>query len=94
MENKIYVGSLSYDTSEDGLREFFSQAGKVESVSIVIDRMSGRSKGFGFVEMATEKEAQEAIKSLNGKELDGRKVIIDKARPQKPRSFSGPRYSE
>lgn len=90
MENKLYIGSLSYDTTEDGLRDFFAQAGKVESVNIIMDRMSGRSKGFGFVEMSSEKEAQEAIKTLNGKELDGRKVIIDKARPQRQRSFGGP----
>lgn len=91
MENKLYVGSLSYNTSEDGLKEFFAQAGKVESVNIIIDRISGRPKGFAFVEMATEEEAQEAIRSLDGKELDGRKIVIDKARPQRERSFSGPR---
>ncbi|MDD3491731.1 MAG: RNA-binding protein [Candidatus Pacebacteria bacterium] len=83
MSNKLYVGSLSYDTNEDGLREFFSQAGTVTSAVIITDKMSGRSKGFGFVEMSSEEEAKKAAESLNGKELDGRTLIVDEARPMK-----------
>jgi len=79
MSNKLYVGSLSYDTNDDGLKEFFSQAGAVTSAS----KMSGRSKGFGFVEMASEEEAKKAVEMLNGKELDGRTLIVDEARPMK-----------
>jgi len=83
MSNKLYVGSLSYDTNDDSLREFFSQAGTVTSASVIMDRMSGRSKGFGFVEMASEEEAKKAVEMLNGKELDGRTLIVDEARPMK-----------
>ena len=94
MTNKVYVGSLSYDTTEDSLKEFFSQAGAVESVSIVMDKFSGRSKGFAFVEMSSEEEAKKAIEMFNGKELDGRNIIVDIARPmtEKPfKKFSGDR---
>jgi RNA recognition motif-containing protein len=83
MSNKLYVGSLSYDTTEDGLKEFFSQAGTVASASIITDKMSGRSKGFGFVEMSSEEEAKKAVEMLNGKELDGRAIIVDEARPMR-----------
>jgi RNA recognition motif-containing protein len=83
MSNKLYVGSLSYDTNDDGLKEFFSQAGTVTSASVIMDKMSGRSKGFGFVEMASEEEAKKAVEMLNGKELDGRTLIVDEARPMK-----------
>lgn len=85
MNKKLYVGSLSYDTSEDALRDLFSQAGTVESVTIIIDKVSGRSKGFGFVEMATEEGATKAIEQFNGAELDGRNIIVNEARPMKPR---------
>lgn len=85
MSKKLYVGGLSYDTSEDTLRDFFAQAGTVESAVVITDRMSGRSKGFGFVEMATEEEAQKAIAELNGKELDGRTLTVNEARPQEAR---------
>lgn len=93
MAKKLYVGGLSYDTSEAGLKETFSQAGTVESVAIIIDRMSGKSKGFGFVEMSSEEEAQKAIEMLNGKEIDGRKIIVNEARPQerRPGGFGGGR---
>jgi RNA recognition motif-containing protein len=83
MSNKLYVGSLSYDTNDDSLKEFFSQAGTVTSASVIMDKMSGRSKGFGFVEMASEEEAKKAVETLNGKELDGRTLIVDEARPMK-----------
>jgi RNA recognition motif-containing protein len=83
MEKKLYVGSLSYSTTEDGLKEYFSQAGQVESVVIIKDKFSGRSKGFGFVEMSTEEEAQKAIEMFNDKEFDGRKLTVNEARPMK-----------
>ncbi|OGY88816.1 MAG: hypothetical protein A2927_00285 [Candidatus Komeilibacteria bacterium RIFCSPLOWO2_01_FULL_45_10] len=85
MAKKLYVGSLSYDTTEEGLKEAFSQAGTVESAAVISDRMSGRSKGFGFVEMSTEEEAQKAIEMFNGQELDGRKIVVNEARPMEER---------
>lgn len=85
MAKKLYVGNLSYDTTEDGLRDFFAQAGTVEEVTIIINRATGRSKGFGFVEMSTEEEAQNAMSSLNGQELDGRNIVVEEARPMRPR---------
>ena len=87
MNKKLYVGSLSYDSTEDSLKEFFSQAGEVESAVIIMDKLSGRSKGFGFVEMATEEGAQKAKETLHEKELDGRKIIVDEARPMEKKSF-------
>lgn len=85
MSKKLYVGGISYSTTEDGLKESFSAAGTVESATIIMDRMSGRSKGFGFVEMSTEEEAQAAIEMFNGKELDGRTINVDEARPMTDR---------
>ena len=85
MSKKLYVGSLSYDTKEDSLKDLFSQAGTVESTSIIKDKFSGRSKGFGFVEMSSEEEAKKAIEMFDGKELDGRKIMVDEARPLKER---------
>ncbi|MFC1732878.1 RNA recognition motif domain-containing protein [candidate division KSB1 bacterium] len=81
MNKKLFVGGIAYKTSEDALREAFAQAGTVESATIIMDRMSGRSKGFGFVEMATDEEAQAAIEMWNEKELDGRTVTVNEARP-------------
>ncbi len=89
MAKRLYVGGLSYNTTESGLKDFFSQAGTVESANIITDKISGRSKGFGFVEMSTEEEAQAAIKTLNGKELDGRVLTVNEARPQEPRPARG-----
>ena len=85
MNKKLYIGGLSYDTTEDGLKDAFSKAGTVESATIIIDKVSGRSKGFGFVEMASEEEAQKAIEMLNGKELDGRTLTVNEARPMEAR---------
>jgi len=85
MATKLYVGGISYSTTEDGLKDFFAQAGNVTSAIIIIDKMSGRSKGFGFVEMSTEAEAQNAITSLDGKELDGRTLNVKEARPLEDR---------
>lgn len=81
MNKRLYVGGLSYDTTDAGLQEAFAQAGAVESVKIIMDRDSGRSKGFGFVEMVTEEDAQKAIDLWNGKELDGRTLTVNEARP-------------
>jgi len=83
MAKKLYVGGLPYRTTEDELKDAFSSAGNVESAIIIIDRMSGRSKGFGFVEMATEEEAQAAIEAWNGKEFGGRTITVSEAREKK-----------
>jgi len=85
MEKKLYVGGLSYDTTEDSLKELFSQAGTVDSAVIIIDKISSRSKGFGFVEMSSEDEAKKAIEMFNGKELDGRSITVNEARPMRKR---------
>jgi len=85
MAKKLYVGGISYNTTEEGLREAFSEAGVVESAVIIMDRMTNRSKGFGFVEMATDEEAQNAISIWNGRELDGRKLTVNEARPMEER---------
>ena len=85
MAKKLYIGGLSYSTVDDGLKEAFAQYGTVESASVITDKMSGRSRGFGFVEMATEEEAQAAIEAMNGKELDGRTITVNEARPQEDR---------
>jgi len=87
MTNKLYVGSLSFDTTEDTLKDLFSQAGTVNSVSIIMDKFSGRSKGFAFVEMSSEEEAKKAIETLNGKELDGRNIVVDEAKPMEKKPF-------
>lgn len=91
MSRKLYVGNLPYSVTENSLRDLFSQAGTVESVKIVTDAFDGRSKGFGFVEMSSEEEAQAAVKAFNGTELDGRTLRVDLARPKenKPREFRG-----
>ena len=86
MAKKLFVGNLPYSTRDEELRTFFESAGTVESASVVLDRDTGRSRGFGFVEMATEEEAQKAVSSLDGQELDGRKVVVNEARPQAPRN--------
>lgn len=89
MAKKLYVGGLSYDSTENTLKETFSQAGTVESAIVITDRMSGRSKGFGFVEMSSDEEAQKAIEMFNGKELDGRTITVNEARPQESRPRQG-----
>ena len=83
MTNKIYVGNLNYDTEEETLRSLFAEHGTVSSVSIITDRYTGMSKGFGFVEMSTADEAQAAVNSLNGHEVDGRTIRVNEAR-EKP----------
>jgi RNA recognition motif-containing protein len=89
MGNKLYVGNLPFSATDDSLREMFAQAGQVESARIITDRDTGRSKGFGFVEMSTEQEASEAINKFNGKELDGRSLTVNEARPMAPREGGG-----
>ena len=79
---KLYVGGLSFDTMDEGLKTFFQQAGSVETATVIIDRDSGRSKGFGFVEMSSAAETQKAIAELNGKTLEGRTIRVEEARPQ------------
>lgn len=88
MDTKLYVGNLSYDTTEESLRTHFSQAGVVKSVTLIKDRATGRSKGFAFVEMNAQNEAEEAIKTLNGTRLDDREIKVDKARPPEERTPS------
>jgi RNA recognition motif-containing protein len=85
MSTNIYVGNLSYDTTEDALRALFAEFGEVEAVRVITDRYTGRSKGFGFVEMTAEDAAQEAIGALNGKSVDGREIRVDKAKPRTER---------
>jgi RNA recognition motif-containing protein len=89
MGNKIYVGNLPFSATDDSLREMFGQAGQVESARIITDRDTGRSKGFGFVEMSTDREASEAIRKFNGTELDGRSLTVNEARPMTPRDGGG-----
>ena len=86
MAKKLYVGGLSYNTTEDTLKSTFAQAGTVETATIIMDKMTNRSKGFGFVEMATDEEAKKAIETMNGKELDGRTLTVNEARPMEPRA--------
>jgi cold-inducible RNA-binding protein len=91
MGTRLYVGNLSFRTTGDDLREMFSQAGNVESVSVVEDRETGRSRGFGFVEMTTPEEAQAAIDQFNGKELGGRNLTVNEAKPKTDRGGGGDR---
>ncbi|MBI2097453.1 MAG: RNA-binding protein [Candidatus Vogelbacteria bacterium] len=93
MAKKLYIGGLSYNTTDEALKEAFSQVGAVSSAKVITDRMSGRSRGFGFVEMESDDDAAKAIEMWNGKELDGRRLTVNEARPltdQRPprREFS------
>jgi len=85
MAKKLYVGGLPYSATEDSLKEAFAQAGTVETATIIMDKMSGRSKGFGFVEMSSEEEAAKAIEMWNGKEFEGRNLTVNEARPMEAR---------
>lgn len=85
-KNKLYVGGLAYATTEASLRAAFEQAGTVTSATVIMDRATGQSKGFGFVEMSSPEEAAAAIEMWNGKELDGRTLRVNEARPQEPRN--------
>ena len=83
MGQKLYVGGLSYDTTDDSFKTGFSEAGTVESANVIIDKMSGRSKGFGVVEFSKEEEAQKAIDMFDGKDFEGRAIKVSEARPMK-----------
>jgi RNA recognition motif-containing protein len=92
MATKLFVGSLAYSVTDQELEEFFAAAGNVASAKVIMDRETNRSKGFGFVEMGSDEEAKAAIEQLNGKELNGRAIAIDEAKPQENRErrpFSG-----
>ncbi len=89
MNKKLYVGGLPYSVTEDKLQEIFSAHGTVESARVITDRFTGRSRGFGFVEMSSDEEAQTAIDSLNGSDLDGRSLTVNEARPQENRGGGG-----
>ena len=89
MAAKLYVGGLSYSTTSETLREYFAQCGTVESASVVTDKFSGQSRGFGFVELSTAEEAQQAIAELNGKDLDGRKLTVNVSNPRAPGGGGG-----
>ena len=89
MGNNLYVGNLSYNTTEDGLRQAFAAYGEVTRVNIITDRETGRPRGFGFVEMGTDEQAQAAIQGLNGQDLDGRQIRVAEANPRQPREDRG-----
>jgi RNA recognition motif-containing protein len=82
MAQKLFVGGLSFNTTSDGLREFFAQCGTVVSANVVTDQFSGRSRGFGFVEMDSVEDAQKAVRELDGRELDGRRLKVEVAKPK------------
>ncbi len=89
MAKKLFVGSLSWNTTDQSLKEFFSSAGNVVSAQVIMDRQTGRSRGFGFVEFGTEEEAQKAVKDLNGQDLDGRNIVVNEARDRDANDRSG-----
>ncbi len=89
MSTKLYVGNLSFNTSNEDLQELFGQSGTVESVTVVEDRETGRSRGFGFVEMSSKEEGEAAIEQLNGKEIDGRALVVNEAKPRENRAGGG-----
>ncbi len=91
MSVKLYVGNLSFQTSSEDLQELFGQAGTVESASVVEDRETGRSRGFGFVEMSSKEEAEAAINQFNGKDFNGRNLTVNEARPREDRGGGGGR---
>lgn len=85
MSNKLYVGNLSFRVTSEDLEEYFASAGAVDSANVVIDRETGRSRGFGFVEMSNEDQANAAIEQFNGQEYDGRNMVVNEARPREDR---------
>lgn len=86
---KLYIGNLSFGTSTQDLEKLFSEVGTVESANIIEDRETGRSRGFGFVEMGSKEEALNAIEAFNGKEFEGRELKVNEAKPREPRGFGG-----
>ena len=89
MSAKLYVGNLSFDTTTEDLEKMFGEIGTVESTNIIEDRETGRSRGFGFVEMSSKEEGQNAISTLNGKEIDGRALTVNEAKPREDRASGG-----
>jgi RNA recognition motif-containing protein len=92
-QNRLFVGNLSFETGENDLQDYFAQAGAVTSVSLMLDKVSGKSRGFAFVEYATPEEAQKAIEQFNGKDLKGRQITVNVARPREERPPRGERSS-
>lgn len=92
MESKLYVGNLSYNVTEGDLQRLFAEAGEVKEVALIIDRQTRQSKGFGFVEMANDADAQKAIEMFNGREMDGRAITVSIARPREERGGGGGGY--
>jgi len=91
MSNKLYVGNLSFDTTENELQDLFAAAGAVQEVILIQDKITGRSKGFGFVTMSTAEDAKKAISQINGKSIGGRALTVNEARPKEDRPPGGPR---
>lgn len=89
MAKRLFVGGLPYTTTDDELKQFFAQVGEVASATVITDKYSGQGKGFGFVEYADDADADKAIKELSGKEIGGRKIIVNEARPREERSSTG-----
>jgi RNA recognition motif-containing protein len=85
MATKLFIGSLAWATTDDSLKEFFAGVGTVVSANVIRDRETNRSKGFGFVEMSSDEEAKEAVAQLDGKDLDGRPIVVNEARPREER---------
>lgn len=89
MDAKLYVGNLSYDSTENNLRELFSQAGEIQQVTLITDKFTGQPKGFAFVQMVNQVDAEKAIRMFNDQELDGRRLIVNIARPKEERGSGG-----
>jgi RNA recognition motif-containing protein len=89
MATKLFIGNLSYEATDQDLTSFFAQAGTVVSASVIINKFNNRSKGFGFVEMSSDEEAKNAVETLNGQEMGGRKIIVSEARPREERPAGG-----
>lgn len=89
MATKLFIGSLAWATNDDSLKDLFSTVGTVVSASVIMDRETNRSKGFGFVEMSSDDEAKAAVEQLNGKDLDGRAIVVNEARPREERPRGG-----
>jgi RNA recognition motif-containing protein len=92
MATKLFIGSLAWTTTDDSLRDLFATVGNVVSANVIMDREMNRSKGFGFVEMGSEEEAKKAVDQLNGKELDGRPIVVSEARPREERPRTAGRF--
>ncbi len=89
MESKLYVGNLSYDSTENNLRELFAQAGEIQEVNLITDKFTGQPKGFAFIRMVNQVDAEKAIRMFNDQELDGRRLIVNIARPKEERGSGG-----